>query len=355
MPQDAVSQGTVPQDAVPSIPVSRDEGCPGPGPDAPLGLLGQVLRECAADRRSGTLRVLGEPGGTVHIADGGVTSIETPGAPGPEVVLVRSGRVAESAWAAAFTAAAADGRMAAELVRRELVGHGELEALLRTVLADAMFTLASGEVDQCRMEPPAAACLLPLEPPAEPGWLLAETSRRHQVLASLPSPVGHDRDRVTRGPAAIAPLDGRQDEILALANGRRTARDMAFVLGCGVYALTLEFARMRESGLLAVGSRRQAGNSTPGRPDPRAGRPVSDSPVPDSSGPDGSGPDGSGPDGHDPADSTTGPGAAPALPRRRKANPGQPRSGPTAVAQGGASALLRLLRPGPVADHNAGQ
>jgi hypothetical protein len=160
------------------------------------------------------------------------------------------------------------------------------------------------------------------------------------VLASLPSPVVYDRDRVTRGrkaPPATA-LDTRQDEILALANGRRTARDMAFVLGCGVYALTLEFARMHACGLLAVGSRR-ATRTQPGR---------SGSPA------DLQAPAGDGPDAGSNGDKDAGPGSL--LPRRRKTNPGPSRRPQAADAQqGSSSGLLRLLRPGPMNDQAAGK
>jgi hypothetical protein len=42
------------------------------------------------------------------------------------------------------------------------------------------------------------------------------------------------------------------DEILALADGRRTARDLAFARGQGVYATMLQLARMQQAGLLAA-------------------------------------------------------------------------------------------------------
>ena len=132
---------------------------------------------CAAAGMSGVLRVTGDPGGAIHLADGRVTAIETPGAPSPEVLLLRSHRVTESGWDAAFAAAAASGdRMSAELTRRELVGSGELEGLLRTALADALFVLASGTIEDYRAEPGPTDRVLPLEPGAEPDRLLAEAS-----------------------------------------------------------------------------------------------------------------------------------------------------------------------------------
>jgi hypothetical protein len=42
--------------------------------------------------------------------------------------------------------------MGAELVRRQLAGEGELEALMRIALADAMFVLAAGRVADCHLE-----------------------------------------------------------------------------------------------------------------------------------------------------------------------------------------------------------
>jgi hypothetical protein len=232
-----------------------------PGPQAGREQLEQTLASCAKLRASGLLRVIGEPGGVLYLDDGVITAISTPGAPDPEVILLRSGRVPEAGWAAVFAAAASDGRMAAELARRGLIGAGELEAVLRTVLADAMFVLLAGAVEECRLEEATAPPLLPLDPPAVPEWLLAETSRRLTVLAGLTSPVVPDRDRLKRVQGAwtprVGPGDG-QAEILALANGRRTARDMAFALGRGVYAVTLQLSRMCDAGLLEVGSSRRA-------------------------------------------------------------------------------------------------
>ena len=78
--------------------------------DGSVGPLREALTVCAAAGMSGILRVTGDPGGAIHIADGLVAAIETPGAPGPEVLLLRSHRVSESGWDEAFAAAAASGR-----------------------------------------------------------------------------------------------------------------------------------------------------------------------------------------------------------------------------------------------------
>jgi hypothetical protein len=286
------------------------------GPARP-GQLEQTLANCAKLRATGVLRVAGEPGGVIHLDDGKVSAISTPGAPDAEAILLRSDRLPETAWSAVFAAAAANGRMSAELVQRRLIGAGELEAVVRTTMADAMFVLMAGQVEECRLEEPTVGSLLPLDPPADAEWLLAEADRRLKVLAALDSPVGHDRDRVTVVQGArkprVVPDDG-QAEIMALANGRRTARDMAFVLGRGVYAVTLQLSRMCDAGVLVIGSSRVA---TPRRPEPDT------APVPAQ------------------APEARANGSTPPLPRRKRGASAQPGG-----KQPEKSSVLRMLRPG---------
>jgi hypothetical protein len=232
---------------------------PEPRPsDGPAAMINDALRVCTTAGLSGVLHVVGAPGGTIHFVGGRVSAVETPGAPSPEVLLLRSHRVPESDWDAAYAAAAAaGGPMSTELIVRGLVGAGELEALLRTALADAMFVLTSGQIEECQTEQGPADYALPLFPAAEADGLQAEAARRVRVLAALPRAVPQSRDRIVAVPGALAPearLGGGQDEILGLANGRWTARDLAFALGRGVYATLLQLARMHEAGLITTAS-----------------------------------------------------------------------------------------------------
>jgi hypothetical protein len=241
--------------------------------DGSIGPLREALMLCAVSGTSGVLRIAGDPGGTIHLADGLVTAVETAGAPGPEVLLLRSRRLTESRWDAAYAAAAARGRpLSDELIAREIVGAGELEALLLTAMADAIFVLVSGTVDEYRAEPGPSDGGLALEPGAEAAGLLAEASRRIKVLTSLPFPPADRRERLVAAPGAVRPgvrLGAGQDEILALADGRRTTRDLAFALGRGVYATTLRLAEMQAAGLLVTAS-----TSTASRSARQAGRPA---------------------------------------------------------------------------------
>jgi hypothetical protein len=227
--------------------------------------LAQVLRERAAAKFAGVLRVEGQPGGTIYLTGGSISACETSGAPSLEVILLRSGRVSVSDWDAAFTAAAVNDRpLPAELVERGVLGAGEVEALLRTALADAMFALVSGQVDGWSEGPPAD-CLLPLTPAVRSGWLLNEATRRGQVLAAFPGPVVRARDRIAAAPGSArtgGTLGQGQNEILALADGRRTARDLAFALGRGLYETMLQLARMQASHVVVIA----ASGKEPGNP-----------------------------------------------------------------------------------------
>jgi hypothetical protein len=230
--------------------------------------LGDALRQYAADNFSGVLQVDGRPGGTIYFSSGRISACETSGAPSLEVILLRSRRIAEADWDAAFTAAAVGERqITAELVGRELIQAGELEALLRIALADAMFALLSGQVNGWLKAPPAD-CLLPLTPSAQSGWLIAEATRRAQVLAAFPGPTLSARDRITAAPGAGRPgfrLGPDQDAILTLADGRRTPRDLAFALGRGLYETMLELARMR-AGNAVVTTPPSRESLSPGKP-----------------------------------------------------------------------------------------
>jgi hypothetical protein len=217
--------------------------------------LADALRQYAADKFSGDLQVDGQPGGTIYLTDGRISACETSGAPSLEVILLRSRRVSETDWDAAFTAAAVNERpMTTELIDRHLLGAGEVEALLRIALADAVFALVSGQVDGWTEAPPAD-CLLPLTPAARSGWLLAEATRRGQVLASFPEPLVSAQHRVATVPGSVRAdrvIGQGRDEILALADGRRTARDLAFALGRGLYETMLQLARMRDDDLVVI-------------------------------------------------------------------------------------------------------
>jgi hypothetical protein len=188
--------------------------------------------------------------------DGAVLAASTPAAPGIESLLLRSGRVSEADWSEVFTAAAPYGRLAEELVERGLLGAAAVEVLTQTAVFDAIFAIALGGVTACTARPAGPADVPPLLP-ASPGLdaerIVRETHRRLEAVAgwqrlglsihTRPAPTE------TRRNPALAP--GRA-AILATADGRASARDIAFSLGRGLYSVLSDLAILLKDGLITV-------------------------------------------------------------------------------------------------------
>ncbi|MFF7673718.1 MarR family transcriptional regulator [Actinacidiphila glaucinigra] len=229
-----------------------------PARNAAHGLLGRALSRCRDERATGVLRVQGSPGGAFHLLDGAVVAVESPGAPGVGTLLVRSGRIDADEWNAAHDAAATGLLPGAAIAAGGRLGTAEFQVLHMMAVQDAVFAVLAGRLDNCAFDPDApgarpAALPQGLAPGVEPEELLVEAGRRLAALASLPRRVSPDRDRVTAvGPPAWAdePLAPLRREILGCANGRRSPRDIAFLIGRGVYTITVEVARMCAEGLV---------------------------------------------------------------------------------------------------------
>ncbi|MEV7252869.1 hypothetical protein [Streptomyces cyaneofuscatus] len=219
-----------------------------PGPPRNLPALLVALHE---QEHTGTVVVSGAPGGRIHLRGGRIVGVETPGAPGVETILLNSGRIDDAAWTAVCASGGVtEGALAAELETRGLLPRQEFEIVCTAAVFDGAFALAFGtpggwEVTEA--VPTASA-----GPSFTPRRLAAQTTRRLSVLAGLwgAPPVELARSRIR--PAADFPvrIPDRYATLLRTANGRRTPRDIAFVLGRGVYAVMLDLARMNESGLL---------------------------------------------------------------------------------------------------------
>ncbi|MDX8049247.1 hypothetical protein SK571_07640 [Lentzea sp. BCCO 10_0798] len=193
---------------------------------------------------------MGNAGGLFHFRDGLVISVDSPGTPGAEMLLLSSGRIEEGDWTAALVESVETRSLQAALVARGL-GAAELQSLVMVAVQDGAFATAAGEieryvVDEC-IDPP----LLPAEQGVAPDLLLAETARRLDTIAAFSlSPY---RDRLMPGRATEpAGLTAERREIVAHADGRRTARDLAFALGRSLHPVTVEIARMIEDGLLEI-------------------------------------------------------------------------------------------------------
>ncbi|GLX94965.1 hypothetical protein [Herbidospora sp. NBRC 101105] len=204
------------------------------------------------------LRVMGSPGGIVHVRDGLVVAATTPASPGPESLLIRSGRVSEAAWNEAFTAGAPDDRLAAELVGRGSVGEAGLEAVCLSAVFDAVFAMAMFGVEDTQLEPVGDHDVpppLPVVPGIARERLARETARRLAIteewreLGITPF-IRPTAVQPIRPPTIAA--DRLRHEILIKANGRRTPRDIAFALGQGLFVVLKEIAALVGEGLLTT-------------------------------------------------------------------------------------------------------
>ncbi|WP_329425786.1 hypothetical protein OG339_36285 [Streptosporangium sp. NBC_01495] len=221
-----------------------------------LGEIGKLLRRLSPEGFSGVLRVEGGPGGALWVRDGLVVAATTPVAPGPESLLLRSGRVSEKDWTDAYTTGAPSDRLAAELAGRGVIGEASLEAVCLAALFDAVFAMVLYGVESCAAEtvgPGDRLPLLPVLPGVGRERLARETARRmghvetwrrlglsmrvRPVPPAVPVPTLLGSDRIRRA-------------VLERANGRRTPRDIAFVLGKGLFSVMSEIARMVEEGVL---------------------------------------------------------------------------------------------------------
>ncbi|PRY43491.1 hypothetical protein [Umezawaea tangerina] len=159
---------------------------------------------CDAGRVTGALCVTGNAGGVFHLCDGVVVAVESPGSP-------------------------------------------------VAVVQDGAFAVAVGEVERCFVDESVDRAPRTADEGVASDLLLSETARRLDVLASLPFPLAPYRDRVVAAPGTeAAALTARQREIVAHATGRRTARDLAFVVGRSLYSVTVEISRMLGGGLLEI-------------------------------------------------------------------------------------------------------
>ncbi|WP_330282385.1 MarR family transcriptional regulator [Streptomyces sp. NBC_00588] len=213
-------------------------------------LLAHALTACGREGWTGLLRVSGTPGGVLHLRHGLVVAAESPGAPGPEALLLRSGRVDGEQWAELVRACGGARWPAAGLIARGYAGAAQLAVVCAMALQDAVFAVVAGRVEgveraEADGEPPA-----PVAVGEPPGRLLQDAARKLAAVATLPCPVHPDRERPVPARESAGPLSALRRELLGHADGRRTARDLAFRTGRGVYPVTVEVARMLDEGLL---------------------------------------------------------------------------------------------------------
>jgi hypothetical protein len=245
------------------------------------GALDGALRKARDERFTGRLGARDAAGIGIHLVDGLITAVVTPMAPGPDSLLVKSGRVGQADWSWAVDATGGHEALDEALFSRSLVGRGELDVIRAAALFDGIFAVlldapAAWEAEQggaSGFEP-----VLPLTPGVPPETALAEAARRHAQLSrrwGRPAQLARTRPLATAKAAQQGPgITPRHRELVLCANGRRTPRDIAFVLGRGLYAVMIDICQAERRGLLQT--REQAAPATLPSAAPRRAEPAPD-------------------------------------------------------------------------------
>jgi hypothetical protein len=261
-----------------------------------------LLQALHQESRTCTVRVSGSPGGTIHLRDGLIGAIETPGAPTATSALLSSGRIDDDAWLAACAAEPDADRLGPHLVDAGLIGAAELEVVCTAALFDGAFAMALSAPGGWELT--ARQPTLLVRPGVEPRPLAEETTRRMTLLTALWGPAG-DLARARPEPVTGrggAEHDGRlprrHRDLVDSVNGRRTPRDIAFARGRGLYAVMLDLIRLESLQVIRWRTRAEPGGrpstapripqaqSASEEPSPRAGplprrRPGGGSPIGD--------------------------------------------------------------------------
>ncbi|MGW0582734.1 MarR family transcriptional regulator, partial [Streptomyces sp. NPDC002920] len=127
-------------------------------------LLARDLAACGRDGFTGLLRVSGAPGGAFHFRGGLVVAVESPGAPGAEVLLLRSGRIGGEEWADLVRESDGARWPAEGLIAHGYAGAAQLRVVCAMALQDAAFAVVPGGGDAIRRRAAGGA-------PAPPGPL----------------------------------------------------------------------------------------------------------------------------------------------------------------------------------------
>jgi len=222
------------------------------------------LLDLAAKHATGALHLKGGRGGIVYLRDGDVAHVESVLTPGVAALLLRPGYT-EEGWAEVLPSLRQGGESddaataAAELLRSGQVSPAHLEVLRRGAMADAalavLTALATSESMRSR----------PRFRPGERHWcpagrtvpvtdVLTEVRRRTAMLARLAPGAGPDLpvDRAVRLWFDPVRLTAGQWDVVRLAGGSRTPRDIAWLLGHGVFATTVAVHQLARLGVVSL-------------------------------------------------------------------------------------------------------
>ncbi|CAM5242810.1 hypothetical protein SGLAM104S_04175 [Streptomyces glaucescens] len=226
----------------PPLPLRDRAGAPARAAAGPSPMLSRL----AAERATG---VLVRERGALHLVEGGVVHAESPAAPGLDVLLTAHGTLDSAAWREAADRAGADaGRL---LVAGGRLPAGALELCRLAALFDAAYFVlapssAPGRFRYGGLRPPAGFRPVPVAD------VERETLRRRELLHRIWPDPRADTAALTRPDPAGGPAPPpRQQAVLDLVDGVRTAADIARELGRPGFHTLVDIRRLAATGLVA--------------------------------------------------------------------------------------------------------
>ncbi|MER6343370.1 transcriptional regulator [Streptomyces sp. NPDC001595] len=229
--------------------------------------LSPMLSRLAAERATG---MLVRERGTLHLAEGRVVHAESPAAPGLDVLLTAHGTLDAASWRDAVDRAGGRQDAGRLLVDRGRLAAGALELCHLGALFDAAyFALApSSAPGRFRYGAPRPPAVFDPVPVAE---VERATLRRRELLHRIWPDPHIDTAPLTRPDPAAAPdledppdhrtpaarparavLPPRQQAVLALVDGVRTAADIARELGRPGFHTLVDIRRLAAAGQVAA-------------------------------------------------------------------------------------------------------
>ncbi|MFI1186826.1 winged helix-turn-helix domain-containing protein [Streptomyces californicus] len=238
------------------------------GLDAPAAgrapVLSPMLQRLAAERATGALM---RDHGTLYLADGQVVHAESPATPGIDVLLTAGGTLRHEGWWDAVAQAGAHRRVGRYLVDSGHVAGGALELCHLGALYDAAFFALAPTGTPARFRYGVAHWIGPVRP-VPVAAVERETLRRRELLDRIWPDAACDGAPLLRTAAygSDAPVPTRQSRVLELADGFRTASDIARELGRSAFHVLVDLRRLAAAGLVeAVRAQPLPAASTPGR------------------------------------------------------------------------------------------
>jgi hypothetical protein len=216
----------------------------------------RALNQLAAAGATGVLHAGGTPGGELYLSAGQVTQASSPGAPDVGDLLVASGRLTAETWYDALTADGADHAVGRRLVERGHLTGGELELCALGALYDAAYFVLAPPTVSLRFDDDARHPLGEVVA-VDATALTRECTRRRRLLDEIHPSSEVDGLPISAADRPAVPrvvLSALQWQLVVHADGRRTAAELAQLLGVAGYTVVQDLRRLAAEGLVLTGA-----------------------------------------------------------------------------------------------------